>query len=143
MVHPVLAEATQVRHHVVNPPSGTGGNREVTGLVGCQFDNAFVNCDVCTQMMAGFLSWQDGEELPAATEPLQFVLPALLELDARSGHEVADIPGHEHLIWSGNRRTALSDVDGDSTHVVSAHLDLPGVEPRADLDPESASTGTD
>src|SRR5207247_5244104 len=61
---------------------------------------------------------EDGEHLPFVGDPLQDVLPPVLEGEARADDEVLDRPGHEHLARAGEGGDPGADVDGQPADVV-------------------------
>ena len=65
-------------------------------------------------LLAAASSADGGVERPAVGHALELVLAALLELDARPGHEVANGARHEHLVRLGQRGYTCSDVNRDA-----------------------------
>jgi hypothetical protein len=63
-----------------------------------------------------------------ARHTLEFVFTAVLELDARAGHQVPDRAGHQDLGRFGERGHPLTDVHGYPTDISVADLDLAGVQ---------------
>ena len=61
----------------------------------------------------------------------------ILERDARPGHQVLDRSGHQDLVRVGQRGHARSDVHGDATDLIAHELDLSGVCPGPDLEPDA------
>ena len=61
---------------------------------------------------------------------------ALLELDTRADHEVAQRARHEHVVRPCQCAYTCPDVYGDTADVVAADLALPGVQFGAHLDAE-------
>src|SRR4029450_4178556 len=76
-----------------------------------------------------------GEELPAVAQALEGVGPAVLQGDAGARHQVLDGAGHQDLTGAGGGHDPGGKVDRDPAHVLTAEVDLAGVEPRPDLDP--------
>ena len=67
---------------------------------------------------------------------LQLALAAVLEGDARAGHEVLDGSRHEHLARAGGGSDARSGVDGDSRRLPGDDFALAGVNADANLEAE-------
>ena len=78
----------------------------------------------------------DGEQMPVAGHTLELVCAAVVELEARPDHEVAQRAGHQHLVRSGQCADPRADVHGDTADVVAANLALAGVQPGTYLDAE-------
>ena len=78
----------------------------------------------------------DGKQLPFAWDPLQGVPAAVVELDTRSRHQVANGTGDEHLTGAGEAADARPDVHGDAGEVVAAGLALSRVQPGPHLEPD-------
>ena len=68
---------------------------------------------------------------------------AIVEGDARAGHEVAHRPAHERLARAGERGDPRGDVDRHAAHVVAEQLRLARVHAGADLDAEPAHGARD
>jgi hypothetical protein len=63
------------------------------------------------------------------------------EDDAGPGDEVLDGAGDEYLAGAGHRRDTRADVHGDAAYVVTAQLDLTGVQTRSDGDWQHGTEG--
>src|SRR5262245_14271633 len=81
----------------------------------------------------------DGVDAPRARHPLQFMLAALLEHDARAGDEILHGLGDEHLAGACEARHAGTRRHRDPTQLSLDPLALAGVEPGTDLQPERAN----
>ena len=84
-----------------------------------------------------------GQERPFAGHALECVFAAWFVGDSRADGEVADRGGDEDLIRLREAGDALCDHDGETGDVVGPQLDLPGVQPGANLEPESTRAGAD
>jgi precorrin-3B synthase len=82
------------------------------------------------------LCGRDGEEVPLAGYALELVSPAIVELEPRSDHEVAQRAGDEHVVRPGQCAHTCPDMYRDPADVVAADLALAGVQPGAHLDAE-------
>src|SRR5512145_332258 len=82
----------------------------------------------------------DREEAPGARHSLEIVHPSVAEPDPRAGHQVLHGAGHQDLSRCGHGRHPGGDVHRDAAHTMTAlaQLDLPGMQPGAYIDPESA-----
>src|SRR6267143_2850967 len=68
----------------------------------------------------------------------QCVVAAVGEREPRAHDEVLDGARYQHLPRPGHAGYAGADVHRNAPDVLVAEVDLPGVETRADLDPERA-----
>src|SRR5918994_372207 len=68
---------------------------------------------------------------------------AISKWDAGAVNEVGDGAGGEDFVGLGERLDTLGDVDGDAADVVTAQLDLAGVEPNPHLDADGADRVAD
>ena len=68
---------------------------------------------------------------------------AVLEADARAGHQVADRPRHEDLAGLGQGGNPSCNVDVDPTDLPGDDLALPDMQSRSDLDAEFGRGVTD
>src|SRR6266536_6113102 len=68
---------------------------------------------------------------------------ATSERDARARDEIGDGARNENFVGLGERLDALGDVDGDAADVVTAQLDLAGVEPATYMDADGADRVAD
>src|SRR6185437_6493885 len=75
---------------------------------------------------------------PLAGDPLQRVLAAIVELEARARDKILDGRGHEHLTRVRTRRDACADVQRDSGELVADLLALTGVHAASHLEAELA-----
>ena len=80
------------------------------------------------------LSTRDCVDLPRPRHALEFVLTAVLEIDTRTGDEVLDRRGHEHLPSTSERRHPRPTVDSHAGNIVVLELDLSAVEPGPHVD---------
>src|SRR6266581_4701649 len=81
--------------------------------------------------------------MPLAGYALQRMDAALLEGQARAGHEVLHGVRDEHFAGLRQRRDARADVDSDAAKLRPHHLALAGMEPGADLEPEAPDAVAD
>ena len=58
----------------------------------------------------------------------------MIKVEARTGYQVLDRAGHQHLACRCLRRHASSDRDGDAGDLVIMKFALPGVEPGTYLE---------
>ena len=63
---------------------------------------------------------RDGEQVPLAGHTLELVCAALLELEPRPDHEVAQRAGHQHIVRPCQRAHPRTDVHGDPADVINA-----------------------
>ena len=71
-------------------------------------------------------------------------MPApIIEDDAGPRHQILDRARDEDLPCIGQRDDACADVDGETLDPRRGQLDLAGVQPRPDLDPEDADRVAD
>ncbi len=75
--------------------------------------------------------------------PLRACSTQVVELDARSGHEVPHRARHHHVAGRAGRRHSSADADGDPADVVPAQLDLAGVKPDPDVDAHGSEAFSD
>src|SRR5918911_957838 len=75
---------------------------------------------------------------PPLAHALKRMLATVLEVDSRSGDEVAHGRGDEDLARPRKRRDARAGVDGDAGDLVAEQLAFARVEPGANVDPELA-----
>jgi hypothetical protein len=69
--------------------------------------------------------------------------PAFGEREPGADDELLHGSRHEHLSRPGERRHARADVDGETSHLIGAALDLAGVETGANLQAETAHAVAD
>ena len=75
-----------------------------------------------------------GEQSPGSGDALEFVLPSIIEGQARSSHEKRDGTRNHKLSCAGIVEHSRRDVDADSHDVAFSKLDLTGVQPGPNLD---------
>src|SRR5215212_11292550 len=69
------------------------------------------------------------EQTPLARNAAQRGATQILELDARSGHQIFHGAGDEHIAASGVRRDALGNVEGDAANLLREQLAFARVQP--------------
>src|SRR5690349_9610939 len=79
----------------------------------------------------------DGKEAPGVWDPLEFMLPAVIELDPGAGDEVLHGARNEHLAGSRKRRDASADRDRDAFDLAVCDLTLAGMEAGTNVEVES------
>ena len=75
---------------------------------------------------------------PLAGYTLQHMRAAILEVEARAGHQILDGAGDQCFIGAGQRRDTRGDVDRDAGDIIAMKLDLSGVQPGANCYAELA-----
>src|SRR6476619_4821739 len=80
------------------------------------------------------------EQPPFVRDPFELLRAAVNERNPRSGDEILDRAGDQHLPWAGQGSDPSSDVDRDPPDVLVHDLDLPAVEPDANLQADGAGT---
>ena len=78
----------------------------------------------------------DGDDLPGPGNALELVRGDVLETDMRSTHQVLDRARHQDLRVAGQRHHARADVHRDTADLAVDRLDLTGVDPDPDVDPQ-------
>ena len=78
----------------------------------------------------------NGEEAPRARHTFEVVAAALVELDARSDHEIPHDARDQDLAWRGAGIDARCDVHRQAAKVIAAHFALAGVQTGTELDAE-------
>src|SRR4029077_969381 len=81
------------------------------------------------------------EDRASAAQPLELVLAARLQDQARAVEEVTRRAGEEDLARPGERGHPRCGVDADATGLAADDLDLAGMETDADADPELRDRG--
>jgi hypothetical protein len=74
--------------------------------------------------------------VPAFGDALQLVLPSVFEGQSAPHDEVPHGLRDQHLRGFGERADTGPDRDGDPRDIGPVELDLTGVQPTTDLDPE-------
>src|SRR5262249_12713475 len=93
---------------------------------------------------AGSMSFRgDRVEPPDPRHALEFVFASVLELDARADQDAAHRLAHEHLTGRSQVGDPPDDADGPADAVVAADLDLGGVAPGTQLQPDGLRSGED
>jgi hypothetical protein len=88
--------------------------------------------------VAGWVSGGDGEESPWGGYAFEFVFAAVVEGDARSGHEIDNGPRHENLTGRCGLTYAPCEVDGDAGELGAASFDFTGVDPDPNVEADLA-----
>src|SRR5215218_4890228 len=78
------------------------------------------------------------EQLPGTLDTLQRLWSTVVQGDVRAYDQVPYRPGGKDLTRSSRRHHPGRDVDGDAADIAIAQLDLTGVQPRSDLEPDAA-----
>ena len=83
------------------------------------------------------------EETPFTGHVPQLVRAAILELQPRPDHKVAQGAGHEHLVRSCQGAHPRPDMHTDPADVIAAHFALAGLQPGAHFDAQRLHCVTD
>ena len=84
---------------------------------------------------------RDCEQPPLTGDPAQLRCAPGLEIDARSRDEGWKSFGHQHFPGRSRVRDAIGDVNRDPTDVVTANLDLAGVQAYPQLKIDGLDAG--
>ncbi len=72
-----------------------------------------------------------GEQVPSPRQALKLMRTALGKLQARSGDEIGNDPGHEDLAGVAMRHDASGGVHCDAANIAASQLDFAGMETSA------------